>query len=786
MSTSFAFKVRQALLASTLLLVFYNAQDASAQTAEQQAWLIARARALAEAQQQEQAVVQQLAAQLGPVAHKNGAAGPTLELQKLENGLPIFFITENTESAIAISADKVWPDAGYGHALSGAGVTVGIWDGGGVRQDHQEFTGRVVAADGTATVSSHATHVAGTIAAAGVDPVARGLAYNATLLSNDWSRDRAEMAQAAAEGLRISNHSYGQAVGWVKNARGDGKWGWLGNTDIDPSEDYRFGFYDWMAQEWDDIAYHAPHYLMVKSASNDRDDAPAPGEEHWVIDRQTYQWTLSTDVRAADGGSDGYDTIIDAGNAKNILTVGAASRIDRGYRNPADVEVASFSGWGPTDDGRIKPDVVTVGVSVYSSVASSSTAYSSMSGTSMAAPSATGAMALLLEQAENLHGETPFLASTLKALVIHTADEAGTAPGPDYTCGWGLINTLHAADVMTRDAEAGGDFNIREKTLLENERIEFEVVSGGQEPLRVTATWTDPAGASPPSVVDPDVRTLVNDLDVEVIAPDGTVHYPWVLDPANPSAPATRGINTRDNSEQVVVEAPVAGTYTVRVTFKPGSAGKAGAAGTAQHVSIIATGMESEASNALPVELAGFEATLNGKAALLRWTTVSETSNAGFEVEHAAPGTDTFRTLGFVEGHGTASAAHAYTFRAERLGPGTHRFRLRQLDFDGSAHYSDEIRVEVALPERAYLSPAYPNPFNTQTQFTLEVKETQAVRVEVFDVLGRRVARLHEGALEADREHRFTFEASGFASGIYLIRATGETFVQTRRVTLLK
>ena len=785
MPTSFAPKARQAFLALALFLVIYSPPDVAAQTTEQQAWLTKRAHTLAEVQQQEQAEAQRLAAQLGPVAGKNGSTGPVIELQRLEDGFPIFYMSENA-SATAISADKVWPGSGHGYALSGAGVDVGVWDGGGVRQDHQEFGGRVVLADGTTSPSNHATHVAGIIAAAGAEPAARGIAYDATILSNNWSRDRSEMARAAAEGLRVSNHSYGQAVGWVRNARKDGKWAWYGNTTVNAEEDYRFGFYDYMAREWDEIAYHAPHYLMVKAAGNDRDDAPAPGEEHWVIDRQTYQWKLSTAVRDADGGTEGYDTILDAGNAKNVLTVGAASRIDEGYRGPTDVQLAPFSGWGPTDDGRIKPDVVTVGVGVYSPVASSSSAYRSMSGTSMAAPGATGAIALLLEHAENLRGGAPLLASTMKALVIHTADEAGDAPGPDYAHGWGLVNTLRAADVMARDAEAGGGFNVREERVQEGDRVEFEVFSRGEEPLRITASWTDPAGTSPRTSLDPDVRLLVNDLDVEVIAPDGTVHYPWMLDPASPSAPATRGVNTRDNSEQVLIEKPTAGTYVVRVTFKPGSAGKAGAAQAAQDVSIVATGMESSRSGALPVELAAFEATLDGEAALLRWTTTSEVGNAGFEVEHAAPNAEAFRSLGFVEGHGTVGVAHDYAFRTGVLAPGTHRFRLKQIDFDGAAHFSPEVEVAVGLPEQVYLSAAYPNPFNPQTRFTLEVQEAQAVRVEVFDALGRRVALLHEGALEAGREHRFTFEANGLASGVYLVRATGEAFTQARRVTLLK
>ena len=376
------------------------------------------------------------------------------------------------------------------------------------------------------------------------------------------------------------------------------------------------------------------------------------------------------------------------------------------------------------------------------------------------------------------------LASTLKALLIHTADEAGPAPGPDYAYGWGLINTFHAADVLSQDA-AGGGVNIREEVLLEGDQLAFDVISDGREPLRITAAWTDPAGTTPDPTANPDVRLLVNDLDVEVVAPDGTVHHPWVLDPANPSAPATTGINTRDNSEQVVVASPVAGTYAVRVTFKPKAPGKKAGA-SSQAVSIVATGMAGSQARALPVELALFEASLDGDIARLQWQTSAEQNNAGFEVEHAAPGLDVFQGRGFVEGHGTTTQEHAYTFQTEALTPGTHRFRLRQVDFDGAAQYSDEIAVEVALPGRAHLSDVWPNPFNPQTQFTLSVKKTQAVQIAVFDALGRQVALLHEGTLEADREHRFTFEADGLASGVYLIRATGETFTQTRRATLLK
>ena len=188
----------------------------------------------------------------------------------------------------------------------------------------------------------------------------------------------------------------------------------------------------------------------------------------------------------------------------------------------------------------------------------------------------------------------------------------------------------------------------------------------------------------------------------------------------------------------------------------------------------------------LPVELATFDAALDGKTALLRWATASELNNAGFSVEHAAPGLEAFQDLGFVEGYGTTTQARDYAFRTGVLAPGTHRFRLKQIDFDGAAHFSPEVEVAVGLPERVYLSAAYPNPFNPQTRFTLEVQEAQAVRVEVFDALGRRVALLHEGVIEAGEARTFQFEAASLPSGVYLVRAQGEALTQTRQMTLIK
>ncbi|ARA91871.1 MAG: T9SS C-terminal target domain-containing protein [Bacteroidetes bacterium] len=186
----------------------------------------------------------------------------------------------------------------------------------------------------------------------------------------------------------------------------------------------------------------------------------------------------------------------------------------------------------------------------------------------------------------------------------------------------------------------------------------------------------------------------------------------------------------------------------------------------------------------LPVELVSFEALADGDRVVLTWTTASETNNAGFEVQR---GTGTsFEPVAFVEGRGTTTEAQRYEYALADLPAGRHVFRLKQVDFDGAYEYSPEVEVTIEVAERYQLSAAYPNPFNPQTQFTLTLAQSEPVTITVFDVLGRAVATLHDGWLEAGTAHTFAFRGDGLTSGTYLIQARGESFRATRTVTLLK
>ncbi|MBM3435746.1 MAG: PKD domain-containing protein, partial [Bacteroidetes bacterium] len=458
--------------------------------------------------------------------------GAWLEIQYIDEfGFPQYFKTDNVNAAATISTNKVYPGGGAGLNLTGTGIVVREWDGGTVLATHQEFGGRVTNVNSGST-HYHSTHVAGTPLASGVVSNAKGMAYQAALRAFEWNNDESEMASEAATGALMSNHSYGFIRGWYGGV-------WYGNPAISTQEDYLFGFYDSYTRNWDQIAYNAPNYLICKSAGNDRGD--------------------SGSGYPPDGP---YDCIGQQGVAKNVLTVGAVGDIPGGYTNPASVVMSSFSSWGPADDGRIKPDIVANGISLYSTDNTSNTSYLSLSGTSMSTPSVCGSLALLQQHYYNLNGAY-MRSATLKAVVIHTADEAGSYDGPDYMFGWGLMNTKNAALKITEDETTDV---LAENVLTNGGNYSREVIALGTVPLKVTIVWTDVPGTPPAAQLDPITPMLVNDLDLR-ITNGGNIYYPWKLYRDSPASAATNNSeNNVDNVEVVYIASPSPGaTYTIIV-----------------------------------------------------------------------------------------------------------------------------------------------------------------------------------------------------------------------------
>ena len=489
------------------------------------------------------------------------------ELYDFRGDEPIYRKTLNVNAAISNGANLLSP-APYN--LDGTGIRVGIWDQARVRSTHQELAGRVTVMDPTTSTSNndHATHVGGVVGATGIDANAKGMAPKVSLNSYDWNSDYTEMTQAGAalatdtSKIPLSNHSYGY--------------------DSTVNE---MGVYNSEPKNTDALANSLPYYLIFWAAGNSR---------------------VASVSQVALTSLGGHQSITYDALAKNVMTVGAVQdAVSGSMRSLSSATMTSFSSWGPCDDGRIKPDVVANGVDVYSCSSSGDTSYTSYSGTSQATPSAMGSAALLEQLYAREFSGQRMRASTLKGLMIHTADDLGNL-GPDYQYGWGLINVKAAADIilshkadLSRPKLIEGTFS-KTKSGVETYANTYTFVWDGVSPIRATLAWTDPAGLTQ-TMTDSRTANLVRNLDLKIVSPDGTTNLPYVMPfvgtwtQASMSLPAIRGKNNVDNVEQVFLESPIAGTYTVSVVLD-GTLSR----GVSQAYSLIVTGGEGGTVNPSP------------------------------------------------------------------------------------------------------------------------------------------------------------------------------------------
>jgi hypothetical protein len=463
--------------------------------------------------------------------------GNTFMIHDIEKGKPVYYTTHNSGSVASTNGDEVREGGRFGLNITGAGLRIAVWDAGTASRTHVEYQNRLLVTGGS-EIDDHACHVIGTIMAGGVDPGARGYLYESVGKAYWWNNDTQEMIEEALnEDLLASNHSYGIPAGWSGG-------NWTGDNSISESEDYRFGFYGNSSRTVDAIAYSAPYYSIFKSAGNDRGNSgngPFP----------------------PDGP---FDCISDWGVAKNVFVIGAVQKNGGNYTGPESIVMSSFSSWGPVDDGRIKPDLVTPGVSIYSSTCEDGDdQYSNFNGTSMASPGALGAT-MLINESYNQFNNTYLKSASLKALMIQTAMEAGNSPGPDYSFGWGMINVEDAVDHII--AKDNINSFIREETLQDQQTFEMELNPVAGTKITATIAWTDPAGSPVSAALDPTDLMLVNDLDMRIIDELGNEVSPWTLDPAIPGKAASTGDNFRDNVEKIEFNNPQPRRYFLRVTHK--------------------------------------------------------------------------------------------------------------------------------------------------------------------------------------------------------------------------
>lgn len=205
---------------------------------------------------------------------------------------------------------------------------------------------------------------------------------------------------------------------------------------------------------------------------------------------------------------------------------------------------------------------------------------------------------------------------------------------------------------------------------------------------------------------------------------------------------------------------------------------------------IVDMGAYESSSAPLPVELVAFTAVADGSSVVLSWTTASEQNNAGFELQYR-PGSsqgsskEAWTTLDFIDGHGTTTQLHRYDYRTDALSAGTHSFRLRQVDIDGTAQLSDVVTVTARMPDRLTLAPPAPNPARGQATIRYTLPRSAEIRLEVYDVRGRRVAILAAGQQEAGRKE-IVYDAHRLPSGLYFIRLAAEGEVQTQKMAIVR
>lgn len=438
-------------------------------------------------------------------------------VQYIEPPLPA--MTEMNATSRTRTQAEVAQAAPYG--LSGVGVNVMLYDGGQARLTHQDFAGRIFAGD-TDGVSDHATHVGGTIGGSGAASggANRGMAPGVFIYSYGF-----EVPGGLQPGFLYTDPGdlemdYNHAI----NTNG----AVVSNNSIGSNVAPNGYPCDWEGN------YAATSQLIDAIV---RGSLGSPMRIVWASGNERSSGRCGTT----------YNVIPPPSGAKNHIGVGALVG--------SDDSMSFFSSWGPTDDGRRKPDVSAPGVDVLSSTSGSDTSYGTKSGTSMASPAVCGNVALMIEDFRAQfpsYGADP-LPSTVKALLMHGAEDLFNA-GPDYMSGYGSIRIVDSIDVMRAESfvedevDQGGVYRAR-------------VVVGVGEDLKVTLVWDDFPGAANT------IPELVNDLDLKVIGPGGQEFFPWTLNPANPSAAAMQDQPDHiNNNEQVFASNPGAGVYEIEVT----------------------------------------------------------------------------------------------------------------------------------------------------------------------------------------------------------------------------
>lgn len=480
-------------------------------------------------------VVEQLAAEDLVQWVENGPAPkrlrdtPSIESTESTSGR----VPQNDGARVRTNVDALQtahPDA------TGSGTRLGVWDG-GVDPSHPDFTGRLwVDPDHSEPADSHGTHVAGTMAGDGRNSINhggtanqwRGIATAAQVFSYDNNNNNKNQDWFMTHQHAIQTNN----VDLSQNS-------WGGNFTSETCDTHNI--YSQESLDMDTIVLGSEYGKAIVSsvaASNFREGTSDNKKEKSPICGYSDSAPFLN-----------YTSLSDLGSAKNILSVGATKK------NETD-EMGDFSSWGPTRDGRIKPDIVAPGEDIRSAFPGGG--YENETGTSMATPHISGIAALIIQRYRSVFNTQAFRPATIRAILIHTAKDLKDhfvyyTTGPDYASGYGIADALAAYEIVKTS-------NIFEEQVANGANQSKQLtVTSSSTPLKVTLVWDDPL---------PQLNAqsqLINNLDLELVGPDGSTHQPWILDPMNPRNAATTGVDNRNNVEQVYVASPTTGDWTIQV-----------------------------------------------------------------------------------------------------------------------------------------------------------------------------------------------------------------------------
>ena len=187
----------------------------------------------------------------------------------------------------------------------------------------------------------------------------------------------------------------------------------------------------------------------------------------------------------------------------------------------------------------------------------------------------------------------------------------------------------------------------------------------------------------------------------------------------------------------------------------------------------------------VPVELTSFIGLVSGSDVILSWITATELNNSGFCVERRTD-KESWKNIGFVEGHGSTTEMQSYSFVDKNPVSGIYNYRLKQVDFDGCfKYYYLNQEIEIAILNAYAISQNYPNPFNPSTKIKYSVPQSSNVVIKVFDILGNEIETLVNEEKPAGT-YQVNWNANNLPSGVYYYQLEAGTFIQTRKMLLLK